>query len=115
MAEQISPLKLLSAMIPIIAGISGFLWAIESRYASAADLANIQQQFTMQVVQLQTDRYEEKVIEYETKINAGVKLTPYETSVYNRYKEKLSMNEQLQKDIAVGKVRSLSEVRNLQK
>lgn len=99
MLSDKNPLKIASASIATVVAILGSIWAIDSHYASAADvnqikaevksqLQELQVDTTLQTYQLRREMLRDKIEDLNLKEDSQ-KLTPYETRQRDRYVEEV--------------------------
>ena len=108
MAEEesntvVKTLKILSSIIVPTAAVLGALWAIDSHYASAADVLVMQRSIETQMRSLKVDRTEDELFKLDMKKQAQKgKLSPEDEALYQRYVRRLSdtSNEQRAADVA---------------
>lgn len=82
--------KMGSTFAGVIAILGGF-WAIDSHYASAADLQGMQRSMETQIRSLKIERTEDEVFKLEMKKQAQKgKLSPEDEALYQRYLRKLN-------------------------
>lgn len=81
-----SAFKTASATIGSIGAILGTLWALDSHYASAADLENIQKAFAQQIQQIRASDIDDKIFMLEIKKNTQQgQLDPVDAAMLDRY------------------------------
>ncbi len=102
---NISNLKVAGSVITTVMVILGGLWGIDSHYASAADVKSIQRQFASQIVQSRTEALEDELFKLDAKKEAGMKLTPVEEAMHNRYLRRLKESHQLKREIELQDIR----------
>ena len=74
-----------------ILGILGLFWAVDSHYASAADVQVMQRSMETQIRSLKIERTEDEVFKLEMKKQAQKgKLSPEDEALYQRYLRKLN-------------------------
>jgi hypothetical protein len=82
--------KLGSTAAGIVAILGGF-WAIDSHYASAADVQVMQRSMETQIRSLKLERTEDEVFKLDMKKQAQKgKLSPEDEALYQRYLRKLN-------------------------
>ncbi|HET8688794.1 MAG TPA: hypothetical protein VFM18_19430 [Methanosarcina sp.] len=85
-----NPVTTASAAITAVGTVLGAFWAIDSHYASAAELAAAKSEFAQQIVQMRADQLDDKVFELQVKQNQQRgKLSPQDAAMLERYKRKL--------------------------
>ncbi len=85
-----NPIASASAAISTIIAILGALWALDSHYASAADLESTKATFTKELIQLRADQLDDKIFELQLKQNKQKgTLSPEDGAMLERYKRKL--------------------------
>lgn len=84
-------LKYASTVIVPIVAILGGVWALDSHYASAADVTQLQRSVENQVRSLKIERSEDEVFKLDMKKQAqGGKLSPEDAAIHERYLRKLN-------------------------
>ena len=102
---HLSHLKTLGSSVAALVTLGGSFLAIDSHYASAADVNQnfnrIQNTMSGQVAKMRVDQLEDQIFMLEAKRGAGLKLTPVEAAMYSRYlrqrKDAQKILEDLQK------------------
>jgi hypothetical protein len=97
--------KMIGSLVAGTVAILGSIWAIDSHYASAADVQAIQKSFDIQFIKMQQTTDEDKLFELDIKKQAqGGKLDPVDAALYERYVRRLRTNtdqqNKLQSEIA---------------
>jgi hypothetical protein len=83
--------KNLSSTFAGVITILGGFWAIDSHYASAADVQVMQRSMETQIRSLKIERTEDEVFKLEMKKQAQKgKLSPEDEALYQRYLRKLN-------------------------
>ena len=82
--------NLSSTVVSVVALLGGF-WAIDSHYASAADVQVMQRSMETQIRSLKLERTEDEVFKLDMKKQAQKgKLSPEDEALYQRYLRKLN-------------------------
>jgi hypothetical protein len=82
--------NLSSTVVSVVAILGGF-WAIDSHYASAADVQVMQRSMETQIRSLKIERTEDEVFKLDMKKQAQKgKLSPEDEALYQRYLRKLN-------------------------
>lgn len=84
-------IKNLSSTVGAVIAILGGVWAIDSHYASAADIGLLQRSMETQVRSLRIERTEDELFKLDMKKQAqNGKLSPEDEAMYQRYLRKLT-------------------------
>jgi hypothetical protein len=79
-------LKTVGSVVSAVVAILGSIWAIDSHYASAADVARMQQSMEYNVRQLRIEQTEDELFKLDAKKQAqGGRLEPMEQALHDRY------------------------------
>lgn len=74
-----------------VLGILGLFWAVDTHYASAADVQVMQRSMETQIRSLKLERTEDEVFKLDMKKQAQKgKLSPEDEALYQRYLRKLN-------------------------
>lgn len=96
-------LKTIAASLGAVVAILGSIWAIDTHYASAADVAAIKQELGSQIQQMRTEKVEDQLFELDTKKAAqNGKLSPQDQALYDRYMRRLQSIQDVNKDSKTG-------------
>jgi hypothetical protein len=92
--------KMIGSVVAGVVAILGSIWAIDSHYASAADVQAIQKSFDAQFIKIQQTNDEDKMFELDIKKQTqGGKLDPVDAALYERYLRRLQVNTAQQKKL----------------
>lgn len=92
-------LKTVGSIISGLVAILGSIWALDSHYASAADVEKMQRGFESQVRQLRQERAEDELLKLSVKkqIQNG-KLDPVDSALYERYARRINDTQKEEKE-----------------
>jgi len=91
--------KTISSSLAGVVAILGSLWAIDTHYASAEDVKQVQQQVNTQIQQIRTEKIEDELFLLDIKKQQQKgKLDPIDAAMYERYSRRLqdSKNSNIQ-------------------
>jgi hypothetical protein len=92
-------LKTVGSVISGIVAILGSIWALDSHYASAADVDRLQRGFESQVRQLRQERAEDELLKLSVKKQIqGGKLDPVDTALHERYTRRINDTQKEEKE-----------------
>jgi len=92
-----NPLITASALVSAVIAILGAFWALDSHYATAADMQAFQNSVTQQLIQLRSDDLDNKIFALQRKkAKHNGKLDPDDEAVLERYKRQF---DQLQSQL----------------
>jgi hypothetical protein len=78
--------SVLGSIVAVLTGV----WALDSHYASAADVANLQRGFEEQIRYLRQEKVEDALFELDLKKQQqGGKLSPIDQALYERFSRRL--------------------------
>jgi len=87
-----NPLKVAGAVASSAAAILSAIWAIDSHYASAADLQAVQQTLAQQIIQLRVNDLDDKIFMLVLKKNQqSGKLDPVDSAMFDRYSRQMQL------------------------
>ena len=90
-------LKGIAASFGAVVAILGSIWAIDTHYASAADVAAIKQDLTSQIQQMRREKVEDVLFDLDQKKAAhNGKLSPEDQANYDRQTRRLQEIQQQQ-------------------
>ena len=93
--QQLFNIKLLGSLATGIMAILGAIWAVDSHYASAADVQSVQRSVEGQIRALRQERIEDELFKLDIKKETqGGKLSPEDSALRERYIRKLKITEQ---------------------
>lgn len=96
-------LKGIAASFGAVVAILGGIWAVDTHYASAADVTAIKQDLTLQIQQMRVEQVEDQLFELDTRKAAhNGKLTPEDQAMYDRYTRRLQGIQQNTDSSATG-------------
>lgn len=96
-------LKGIAASFGAVVAILGSIWAIDTHYASAADVAAIKQDLTSQIQQMRVEKVEDQLFELDAKKAAqNGKLSPQDQAMYDRYMRRLQSIQDENKSSTTG-------------
>lgn len=91
--------KAVSSIFTGIGAVLGAVWAIDTHYASAADLEKVQKSVEAQVIQLRQERVEDELFKLDAKKQTQKgKLDPVEAALYERYSRRIQQTQQELRD-----------------
>lgn len=92
-------LKTVGSVISGLVAILGSIWALDSHYASAADVERLQRGMESQVRQLRQERAEDELLKLSVKkqVQNG-KLDPVDAALYERYSRRISDTQKEEKE-----------------
>ena len=95
-----NPIVTAGAVISSIVTILAAFWAVDSHYATAADLQNVENSFASQMVRNRTEDLDDRIFELELKKSQlKGKLDPIDDAMLERYKRNLRKLEASQNAI----------------
>ncbi len=90
-------LKTITTIVTGTLTILGGIWALDTHYASAADVENLQRSVETQMSQLRSDRIEDELFRLDVKKQSqNGKLDPVDSAIYDRYIRRLQQVRQEQ-------------------
>lgn len=94
-------LKTITTIVTGAITILGGIWALDSHYASAADVSHLQRSMESQITQIRADRIEDELFKLDAKKQAqGGKLDPIDSAIYERYLRKLQETQRSQSNVS---------------
>ena len=88
-------LKTITTIVTGAITILGGIWALDSHYASAADVTQLQRSMESQITQIRADRIEDELFKLDAKKQAqNGKLDPIDSAIYERYLRRLQAIQQ---------------------
>lgn len=95
-------LKTVGSIASAIVAILGAVWAIDSHYASAADVEKIQRSMSQQVNQLRIERTEDELFKLDVKKQTqGGKLEPIDQALHDRYVRRIKEVQMEEKALTI--------------
>jgi hypothetical protein len=92
-------LKTVGSVISGLVAILGSIWALDSHYASAADVERLQRSVESHVRQLRQERAEDELLKLSVKkqVQNG-KLDPVDAALYDRYSRRINDTQKEEKE-----------------